>query len=173
MKGLHLHVDCASGAAGDMMLGALIDLGVPVEAIGDALDAVGAGRGRLHVETIVKPALASGTVVITDRYVDSSLAYQGGGRDAVDPDLESMLRWATGDLRPDLTVVLDLEPDTGLARFAERDRIEAEGADFHRRVRAHFLELAEADPAHYVVLDARLAPEEIAAAVLERVVSLR
>ncbi len=125
-----------------------------------------------HVETVVLPALLAGQVVVTDRYVDSSLAYQGGGRDAVDPGLERMLRWATADLRPHLTVVLDLAPDTGLARFAERDRIEAEGAEFHDRVRAHFLELAGLDPEHYLVLDARDAVGTIAEAIRARVEGL-
>ncbi|MCW2759324.1 MAG: thymidylate kinase [Nocardioidaceae bacterium] len=125
-----------------------------------------------HVDAVVLPALAAGRVVITDRYVDSALAYQGGGRESVDPDLERMLRWATGDLRPQLTVVLDLESSAGLARFAERDRIEAEGPAFHQRVRAHFLELAEADPEHYLVLDARDDVETIAKAIRTRVEGL-
>lgn len=125
-----------------------------------------------HVETVVLPALEAGRVVVTDRYVDSSLAYQGGGRDAVDPELEQMLRWATGGLRPHLTVVLDLEPDAGLARFADRDRIEAEGQEFHARVRAHFLALAAADPPHYLVLDARDDVEALATVIGARVEEL-
>ena len=120
-----------------------------------------------HVETVVLPALARGEVVVTDRYVDSSLAYQGGGRESVDPELEHMLRWATGDLRPHLTVLLDVAP--GQARAAGRDRIEAEGADFHARVRAHFLDLAAADPGHYLVLDARGERHVIAEQIGERV----
>ena len=85
-----------------------------------------------HVEKVVLPGAGAGRVVITDRYVDSSLAYQGAGR-SLDPDeLERVLRWATGDLRPHLTVLLDLEPDDGLSRFEERDRIEGESIEFHR-----------------------------------------
>ncbi|HWJ66414.1 MAG TPA: dTMP kinase [Nocardioides sp.] len=122
-----------------------------------------------HVETLVRPALARGDVVITDRYVDSTLAYQGAGR-ALDPaELEDVARWATGDLRPHLTVVLDLEPSAGLARFEGRDRIEGESLEFHQRVRASFLDLAARDPEHYLVLDARAPIEEIAAAIAERV----
>lgn len=122
-----------------------------------------------HVDTVVLPALADGRVVITDRYVDSALAYQGAGREQVDVEVERLNRWATLDLRPHLTVVLDLAPEQGLGRFAERDRIEGEGQEFHLRVRAEFLRLAAADPDHYLVLDARLSAEEIAGAVRDRV----
>lgn len=125
-----------------------------------------------HLRRVVRPALARDAVVITDRYVDSSLAYQGAGR-ALEPEaLERMLRWATGDLRPHLTVLLDLDPATGLTRFAERDRIEGEPLDFHLRVRDAFLDLAAADPEHYLVLDARAPAEEISRAVAARVEDL-
>ncbi|WP_447644496.1 dTMP kinase [Nocardioides zeae] len=83
-----------------------------------------------------------------------------------------MARWATGDLRPHLTVVLDVRPGAGLARLAGRDRIEAESVEFHERVRAEFLALAAADPAHYLVVDATGTREEVAAAVWERVAPL-
>lgn len=122
-----------------------------------------------HVDTVVFPALEAGQVVITDRYVDSTLAYQGAGRDLDPAELEWIARWATRDLRPHLTVVLDLEPQAGLGRFEERDRIEGESLEFHQRVRAGFLELADRDPEHYLVLDARAPVEEIAAAINARV----
>jgi dTMP kinase len=115
-----------------------------------------------HVDSVIKPALKSGTVVITDRYVDSALAYQGSGRDLDVADVERVNRWATDDLRPNLTVILDLPPKSGLGRFTERDRIEAQSADFHERVRNAFLELAAAEPQHYLVLDATQDREEIA-----------
>lgn len=118
-----------------------------------------------HVDTVIRPALERGEVVVCDRYVDSALAYQGAGRDLSVDEVERVNRWATGDLRPHLTVVLDLEPSSGLGRFAERDRIEAEGVEFHARVRQGFLDLAAADPDHYLVLDARAPVDEIAAAV--------
>jgi dTMP kinase len=125
-----------------------------------------------HVEKIVQPALDRGEVVITDRYVDSTLAYQGAGRALDGADLEWVARWATGDLRPHLTVLLDLEPSAGLTRFEERDRIEGESIEFHRRVREEFLRLAKADPDHYLVLDAHLAVDEIAADVHARLVPM-
>jgi dTMP kinase len=125
-----------------------------------------------HLRRVVRPALARGAVVITDRYVDSSLAYQGAGRALEPAALEQMLRWATGDLRPHLTVLLDLEPSHGLTRFDERDRIEGEPLEFHTRVRQEYLELADRDPEHYLVLDAHGALEEIAAKVLARVEEL-
>lgn len=122
-----------------------------------------------HIDTVVAPALAQGRVVITDRYVDSTLAYQGAGRALVPDELEYVARWATGDLRPHVTVLLDLEPAAGLSRLAGRDRIEGESVEFHQRVRAAFVGLAEADPEHYLVLDARAPVEEIATAVRARV----
>lgn len=122
-----------------------------------------------HVDAVVRPALERGEVVITDRYVDSTLAYQGAGRTLPVAEVEAVARWATGDLRPHLTVVLDLEPSAGLGRFTERDRIEGESLEFHQRVRQAFLTMAAADPEHYAVLDARGSVEEVAAAVRERV----
>ncbi|MDZ5664070.1 dTMP kinase [Nocardioides sp. S-58] len=125
-----------------------------------------------HVDHVVLPALERGEVVITDRYVDSTLAYQGAGRALDVSEVEAVARWATGDLRPHLTVVLDLAPETGLDRFTGRDRIEGQSLAFHQRVRQGFLDLAAADPDHYVVLDARALIDEIAAAIQARVAPL-
>lgn len=125
-----------------------------------------------HVDALVLPALRRGEVVITDRYVDSALAYQGAGRALAAAEVEPVMRWATGGLRPHLTVLLDLEPQAGLGRFEERDRIEAESIEFHQRVRAAFLELADDDDEHYLVLDARAPVAEIHAAVTERLTPL-
>jgi dTMP kinase len=121
-----------------------------------------------HVDTVVRPALARGEVVITDRYVDSTLAYQGAGRALDVAEVEQVARWATGDLRPHLTVVLDLEPSAGLGRFEGRDRIEGESLAFHQRVRAAFVAMAAASPEHYLVLDARAPIAEIHAAIMTR-----
>jgi dTMP kinase len=125
-----------------------------------------------HIHAVVRPALERGDVVITDRYVDSTLAYQGAGRDLDAGDLEWVARWATEDLRPHLTVLLDLDPAQGLTRFDERDRIEGESIEFHQRVRNAFLALADADPEHYLVLDARAPVEEIADDVHARLAPL-
>jgi dTMP kinase len=125
-----------------------------------------------HVDRVVLPALARGAVVVTDRYVDSTLAYQGGGRDLSPDEVERVARWATRDVRPDLTVLLDLPPDDGLTRFEGRDRIEAESAEFHDRVRATFLRLAADDPDHYLVVDARLPAAEIEDRICARVAPL-
>lgn len=118
-----------------------------------------------HVDAVLLPSLERGEVVVTDRYVDSTLAYQGAGRAIDAGELEHVARWATAGLRPHLTVVLDLDPAVGLARAGEPDRIEAEPLDFHQRVRRHFLALAEADPAHYLVLDADQPPATVQAAI--------
>jgi dTMP kinase len=107
-----------------------------------------------HVDAVVLPALQAGTVVLTDRYVDSTLAYQGAGRALSATELEPVARWATRDLRPQLTVLLDVDPRTGTTRFTGRDRLESEPMEFHDRVREEFLELAAADPEHYLVVDA-------------------
>ncbi len=122
-----------------------------------------------HVDHVVLPALGRDEVVITDRYVDSTLAYQGAGRTLDVAEVEAVARWATHDLRPHLTVVLDLAPEAGLGRFDERDRIEGQSLEFHQRVRQGFLDLAAADPDHYVVLDARAPIDDIAAAIRERI----
>ena len=125
-----------------------------------------------HVERVVLPALRRGAVVVTDRYVDSTIAYQGGGRDLSPDEVETIARWATRDVRPDLTVLLDLAPGEGLTRFAGRDRIEAESSEFHDRVRATFLRLAEADPGHYLVVDATMPPDDIEERVRARLAPL-
>lgn len=130
-----------------------------------------AARGE-HVARVIRPALERGDVVICDRYLDSSVAYQGFGRELGPKRVRDLSLWATHELLPDLTVVLDVDPAVGLARFAERDRLEAEPLEYHRTVRAAFLTLAEADPDRYLVLDARADVNEIAAAILERVLSV-
>jgi dTMP kinase len=121
-----------------------------------------------HVDRVIAPALSRGAVVITDRYVDSTLAYQGAGRALADREVERVARWATGDLRPHLTVVLDLPPQHGLTRFEERDRIEGESVEFHERVREMFLQLASGSPEHYLVVDARRPVAEVTGEIQAR-----
>lgn len=121
-----------------------------------------------HVDQIVLPALTAGRVVLTDRYVDSTLAYQGAGRSLAVGEVEGIARWATSSLRPHLTIVLDIDPALGHTRFEGADRIEAEPLDFHRRVRQGFLDLAAADPEHYLVLDGRSPAADIHTAITER-----
>ena len=109
-----------------------------------------------HVHELIGPALARGEVVVSDRYVDSMIAYQGAGRAL---DLEEVSRiawWAVGDLRPDLTVLLDADPADAVATIEKKDRVEGAGMDLHRRARQYFLDLASADPGRYLVLNARL-----------------
>ena len=125
-----------------------------------------------HIHAVVRPALGRGEVVVTDRYVDSTLAYQGAGRSLDSAELEWVARWATDDLRPHLTVLLDLDPAQGLTRFTARDRIEGESIEFHQRVRAEFLRLAAADLDHYLVVDARDPADDIADAVHRRLAPL-
>ncbi|WP_255700228.1 dTMP kinase [Micromonospora sp. NBRC 110038] len=126
-----------------------------------------------HVATVVRPALVRGAVVISDRYVDSSLAYQGAGRTLPVDEVSWLSSWATGGLKPDLVVLLDVDPHTGLSRVAARnegpDRLEAESVAFHERVRYAFLDLAANDPKRYLVLDASRPVEETAALVARRV----
>jgi dTMP kinase len=128
-----------------------------------------------HSTDVLRPALERGAVVITDRYVDSSIAYQSGGRELPESDVRRLSVWATGGLRPDLTVLLDIDPVLGLRR-AERlgpaDRLESETLDFHRRVRKCFLTLARQGRGRYLVLDATAPIERTHAAVLARVRAL-
>ncbi|MFW3170172.1 dTMP kinase [Geodermatophilus sp. CPCC 206100] len=128
-----------------------------------------------HAAAVLRPALAAGEVVVSDRYIDSSLAYQGAGRTIPLDDVSAISRWATEGLRPHLTVLLDLPPETGLARArgrAEADRLESESLEFHQRVRATFRTLAGGDPDRYLVLDATRPVDEIAAGVRARVAAL-
>ena len=130
-----------------------------------------AARGE-HVARVVRPALARGEVVVCDRYLDSSVAYQGYGRDLGPERVRDLSLWATGGLLPDLTVLLDIDPAIGLGRFVDRDRLEAEPLAYHQRVRAGFLALAAADPGRYLVLDAQQDTDAIAEAVLARVLAV-
>ena len=129
-----------------------------------------------HVATVVRPALARGAVVISDRYVDSSLAYQGAGRTLPVSEISWLSSWATGGLKPDLVVLLDVDPNVGLSRVDSRgqgtDRLESESRAFHDRVRYAFLDLAAGDPKRYLVLDAARPAEEISEAVTTRVTDL-
>ncbi|WP_432109845.1 dTMP kinase [Streptomyces sp. AA1529] len=122
-----------------------------------------------HVDTVVRPALERGAVVISDRYVDSSVAYQGAGRDLSPAEIARINRWATDGLVPHLTVLLDVAPETARERFTEApDRLESEPVEFHQRVRSGFLTLAAADPARYLVVDAGQEPENVTTAVRHR-----
>jgi len=129
-----------------------------------------------HVETLVRPALDRDEVVLQDRYVDSSVAYQGAGRVLGGDEVRELSVWATGGLTPDLTVLLDLDPQVGRSRLdaAEKswDRLESEAAAFHGRVRDSYLAIARAEPARFLVVDATLPVAEVAAAVRARVADL-
>lgn len=122
-----------------------------------------------HVENVIRPALERGAVVITDRYMDSSIAYQGAGRDLAATEVARISRWATGGLVPDLTVVLDVDPTAARDRFTEAlDRLESEPTEFHQRVRSGFLALAAADPARYLVVDGTQTPAVVTTSIRHR-----
>lgn len=126
-----------------------------------------------HVASLVRPALERGAVVITDRYLDSSVAYQGSGRDLGADEVEQLSVWATRGLMPVLTVLLDLDPVLGRSRLTgDPDRLERAGDDFHRRTRQAFLDRAAADPRRWLVLDATAPVEEIAARTRARLAPL-
>ncbi|MFS8199032.1 dTMP kinase (plasmid) [Streptomyces sp. CWNU-52B] len=122
-----------------------------------------------HVDTVVRPALERGAVVVSDRYIDSSVAYQGAGRDLSPTEVSRINRWATDGLVPHLTVLLDVSPETARERFTEApDRLESEPAAFHTRVRSGFLTLAAADPGRYLVVDAGQEPEAVTTVIRHR-----
>ncbi|MER8001858.1 dTMP kinase [Streptomyces sp. NPDC095613] len=122
-----------------------------------------------HVDSVVRPALERGAIVISDRYIDSSVAYQGAGRDLSPTEIARISRWATGGLVPHLTVLLDVSPETARERFTEApDRLESEPAEFHQRVRSGFLTLAAADPTRYLVVDAGQEPAAVTTVVRHR-----
>ncbi|MFF1633508.1 dTMP kinase [Leifsonia sp. NPDC058248] len=119
-----------------------------------------------HVETVVRPALARGDVVLQDRYLDSSVAYQGAGRVLDADEIRKLSLWAAQGLLPDLTILLDLDETVARARLdtsrTRYDRLEAEKADFHARVRSAYLQLASAEPQRFLVVDAARPADEIA-----------
>lgn len=129
-----------------------------------------------HVRRVIRPNLDRGLVVICDRFTDSSVAYQGGGR-GLDPAVVGRLNdFATDGLHPDLTVLIDVDPEEGLHRAGRQgalqlDRLESAGLDFHRRVRAAFLTLARNEPHRFVVVDGRRPVPEVAALILDAFVT--
>jgi dTMP kinase len=126
-----------------------------------------------HIATKVRPALERGDVVVQDRYLDSSVAYQGAGRVLDAAEIRSLSLWAAEGLLPDLTILLDLDETAARARLdganKRFDRLEAEKSEFHARVRSAFLALAAAEPERFLVLDAALPPEELATLIRARV----
>lgn len=128
-----------------------------------------------HAADVLGPAVERGAVVLCDRYIDSSIAYQGVGRDLGEKVVADLNSWATDGLEPDLTVLLDVPSDVGLARAGEvdePDRLEAAGSDFHERVNEAYRQRARLAPGRYLVLDARQPVEELHELILRRVESL-
>ncbi|MBF4566579.1 dTMP kinase [Plantibacter sp. VKM Ac-2876] len=129
-----------------------------------------------HIATVVRPALARGEVVLQDRYLDSSVAYQGSGRVLDAEQIRGISLWAAEDLLPDVTVLLDLDVAVARGRLDNAnkrfDRLEAEAQDFHIRVRESFLALAAAEPERFLVVDAALPPERLAADIQARIAPL-
>jgi dTMP kinase len=126
-----------------------------------------------HVYSVIRPALERGDVVITDRYFDSSAAYQGAGRILNPAEVARISRWATESLYPTLTILIDVPAEVGLGRLQSRDRLEAESNDFHERVRQEYLQIAMMDPERYFVVDGTQPVDEIHRQVTERVSELQ
>ncbi len=127
-----------------------------------------AARAQI-VEEVLKPALARGVVVISDRYADSTLAYQGYGHGVNLDDLRQLLAFVTGGLKPDLTLLLDVDATVGLQRRqtsgGEWNRLDAYALDFHKRVRDGYHELVKADPQRWETIDAGQSPEMVQSAI--------
>ena len=154
----------------ELLLHTSIDIDPKAEALLYAAD-----RAQ-HVAEIVRPALNRGDVVVQDRYIDSSLAYQGAGRVLQTSDVRHISEWATDELWPDLTILLDIAPEDGVDRREGRgevaDRLEREASSFHAAVREGFLALAAEHPERYLVLDARDSIEALHTVIIERVSTL-
>ena len=129
---------------------------------------------REHIELVIRPALARGAWVVCDRFVDASMAYQGGGRGLPQTRLAELTRWTVGDLKPDLTFLFDLQAETALARLRagtqNPDRFERENTDFFDRVRASYLSIARANPDRVRIIDASLGQTEIQV-ILQKIIS--
>ena len=122
-----------------------------------------------HVFSVIRPALAAGDVVISDRYFDSSIAYQGAGRVLEPGEVARISRWATESLFPTLTIIIDLPAEIGLARLQSKDRLESQPLDFHERVRQEFLQISLLDPERYFIVDGKQSIDDIHTAVIARV----
>ncbi len=122
-----------------------------------------------HVYTMIRPALEKGEVVISDRFFDSSVAYQGAGRVLSPAEVARISRWATESLTPTLTIIMDLPAEIGLARLQSTDRLESEPLAFHERVRHEYLNLSYQDPERFLLVDATLSIEQIHQMIIERV----
>jgi dTMP kinase len=126
-----------------------------------------------HADIVLRPALTAGHVVLTDRYTDSAVAYQGAGRDLGAQEIHDLNMWAVDGLVPDLTIVVDVSAQEGRRRRGDvHDRLESEDDTFHEAVRAHYLAMAQGHPERYVVVDGALPPAEIHAQVASRLRSM-
>ncbi len=125
-----------------------------------------------HVFEVIRPALEAGEIVISDRYWDSSIAYQGAGRVLEPGEVARISRWATESLFPTLTIVLDVSADVGLGRLKKKDRLEAQPLAFHERIRQEYLQLAVLDPERYLVVDGHMGVDDIYSAIITRVAEL-
>jgi dTMP kinase len=157
--------------AGERVREILKDPRVELSPVTEAL-LFAAARGEL-VSQVIRPALESGRVVVSDRFLDSSLAYQGGARELGIDEVERINRFATGGLQPDLTLLLDIPPEAAAARAGEQDRFEDEGAELQHRVLAAYEELIAADPERWRRIDATRPPDEVHADVLAAVETAR
>ena len=126
-----------------------------------------------HVFSVIRPALERNEIVITDRYFDSSIAYQGAGRVLLPVEVARISRWATESLTPTLTIIMDLPAEIGLGRLHSTDRLESEPLAFHERVRQEYLNLAHQDPERFLVVDASLTIEQIHQLIVERVGAIK
>jgi dTMP kinase len=153
---------------GERVRSILLDPASNLDARAEAL-LFAAARAQL-VEQVIRPALERGEIVLCDRYLDSSLAYQGAARGLGREPIAAVNRFATGGLLPNLVVLLRLDPAEGLARGrGGRDRIECQDLEFHLKVAQGFLDLAAADPERFAVIDAAQPPDQVAAEVLAAV----
>lgn len=169
------HAPVLTRQPGGTALGeALRDLVLHGEAMSPRAEAlIFAADKAQHVDELIRPGLAEGRVVITDRYTDSSVAYQGAGRDLGADEVYSLQMWAVGGLVPHLTVIVDITAEEGRRRRGEvHDRMESETDGFHEAVRDHFQALAASDSQRYLVVDGVADPDEIASQVWDRVAAL-
>ena len=163
-------------AVGAQLRSVLLD---PATRLDDRAEALLMAADRAqHVAEVVAPALAAGRHVVTDRYAGSSLAYQGFGRGLPLDEVRRLSEWATGDLWPDVTLLLDVPVELAASRLTGRpDRLEAAGDDFHCRVHDGFRQIAREHPDSWVLVDGTLGPDEVEklvwAAVVERCPDLR